>query len=533
MATDTMSYEVAKNIVEHGSVAMSYNIHDMEAHRGIDGRYYSPYGIGHPIYGIPFYLVGRTVEQWSGFSTAKPEIFRKAAFVLGSAVAAALTVWIAFWFALRLGGDVKGATYSALTLGFSTLLWPYAKFGFNAPLATLFVLAGTYATWVGARSGRSRMEWLGGVGLAGALFVKHELVLVAVPLAVWIAFESRDRRLAFTRLLRVGLPLAIALVVTLIYNDVRFGNPLDTGYLRDQTVISGSIWIGIPGLLVSPGRSLFLYSPIALVGLGALAGLWRSDRATASLFVGTLGILLLFYGSLGFWDADRSYGPRYLVPALPYLCIPLALWFRRSAQDGVRRTVVAAAVAQCRYPGSRCAARLFKVRLHGGRWPAYVGAAAMGVAILGTGTKRERSARSAPCELALPERCGAASASPPGRCALARFFRSVCLQPGFLVGLPRISAGAAGLGGTGAWGPSLRYCGAVSCAAAAKCSGSKPKAVDARAARGCACLIASGTRSGSVMARASAAPAATARGIDLEEPAWPSSGTGQDRGSRA
>ena len=251
MATDTMSYEVAKNIVEHGSVAMSYNIHDMEAHRGIDGRYYSPYGIGHPIYGIPFYLVGRTVEQWSGFSTAKPEIFRKAAFVLGSAVAAALTVWIAFWFALRLGGDVKGATYSALTLGFSTLLWPYAKFGFNAPLATLFVLAGTYATWVGARSGRSRMEWLGGVGLAGALFVKHELVLVAVPLAVWIAFESRDRRLAFTRLLRVGLPLAIALVVTLIYNDVRFGNPLDTGYLRDQTVISGSIWIGIPGLLES------------------------------------------------------------------------------------------------------------------------------------------------------------------------------------------------------------------------------------------------------------------------------------------
>ena len=344
MATDTMSYEVAKNIVEHGSVAMSYNVHDMEAHCGVDGRYYSPYGIGHPIYGIPFYLVGRTIEQWSGFSTAKPEIFRKAAFVLGSAIAAALTVWIAFWFALRVGGDVKDATYSALTLGFATLLWPYAKFGFNAPLATLCGLAGTYATWAGVRSGRSGMQWLGGAGFAGALFVKHELVLVAVPLAVWVAFGSRDRPLVIKGLLRLGLPIAIAAVVTLIYNDVRFENPLDTGYLRDQTVIPGSIWIGIPGLLVSPGRSLFLYSPIALVGLGALARLWRSDRATALLFAGILGILLLFYGSLGFWDADRSYGPRYLVPVLPYLCISLSLWFHRSPQRGVRRAVMAVAV---------------------------------------------------------------------------------------------------------------------------------------------------------------------------------------------
>ena len=60
-----------------------------------------------------------------------------------------------------------------------------------------------------------------------------------------------------------GLPVVAAVLVTLYYNDVRFGNPLDTGYLRDDTLGIGSFWAGLAGLLFSPGRSVFLYSPIA------------------------------------------------------------------------------------------------------------------------------------------------------------------------------------------------------------------------------------------------------------------------------
>src|SRR5437773_2532768 len=61
MATDVMSYEVTKGIVEHGTVAMSHNVFNMEAHRGVDGRFYAPYGIGHAAYSIPFYAAARAV----------------------------------------------------------------------------------------------------------------------------------------------------------------------------------------------------------------------------------------------------------------------------------------------------------------------------------------------------------------------------------------------------------------------------------------------------------------------------------------
>ena len=345
MATDIMSYEVAKNIVEEGSVAMSYNVHNMDAHRGADGRYYSPYGIGHPIYAVPFYLAGRVTEQVTGLGVGKPEAIRKAFFVLGNAVAAALTVWLTFLFALRLGGTARASATTALTLGFATLLWPYARLGFNAPLSALTVLWGTYSVWLGTRRGRPAMLWLGGLGFACALLVRHELVLATVPAGLWILFESRGRlQEAFRKTMPVAIPVAAALLLTLYYNHVRFGNPWNTGYLQDSTATFRPVWTGLLGFAVSPGRSLFLFAPVTLLGLPALAGLWRRDRATALLLGGNIAVLTVFYASLLYWDADRSYGPRYLVAVLPFLCLPLVAWFDLPRSATTRRVLMGAVV---------------------------------------------------------------------------------------------------------------------------------------------------------------------------------------------
>jgi hypothetical protein len=338
MATDIMTYEVTKGIVEQGTVAMSYNVYQMEAHRGVDGRYYAPYGLGHALYNVPFYLVGLAAEKWSGLSVGKSEAIRKGVVVLGSALATALSVWVAFLFAWRLGGKVAAAVESALVLGFGTLFWPYAKFGFNAPLATFCVLFGTYAVWVGIRSDRPRMLVLAGMGLGSALLVRHELALVCLPVGWWIAAESKyDLGYTARRGALVAGPVIVAVLLTLGYNYTRFGNPLDAGYLRDQTANFGSFWDGLFGLLVSPGRSLFLYSPITLVGLFGFLWLYRSDRSTAQLFAGQSVLVLLFYSSLEYWDADRSYGPRYLLPVIPMLVLPLTLAGSRSAATSFRK----------------------------------------------------------------------------------------------------------------------------------------------------------------------------------------------------
>ncbi|MDP6579027.1 MAG: hypothetical protein QF681_00105 [Vicinamibacterales bacterium] len=342
MATDIMTYEVTKSIVEHGSVAMSYDVFGMEAHRGVDGRYYAPYGIGHALYSAPFYLAGATAERLTGLDVGKADAVRKASLVVGSAVAAAAIVWLAFWFTWRLFGAIRLAILSALSLGFATMLWPYSKFGFSAPLATLCVLAGVYGVWVGARLARPGMLVAGGVGIGWALLVRHELVLIAVPVTLWLALEYRPKwRQFFQATALVAAPIVVAVLLTAYYNAVRFGNPIDTGYLRDETAGIGSVWLGAWGFLVSPGGSVFLYSPLLILGAVALAEFSRVDRRTAILFGGVMLTLFCFYASLFHWEGERSYGPRYLLPMLPFLCLPLGVWFARPGGEFRRRAAIA------------------------------------------------------------------------------------------------------------------------------------------------------------------------------------------------
>ena len=345
MATDIMTYEVTKDIVEHGTVAMSYNVFQMEAHRGVDGRYYAPYGIGHAVYSVPFYALARVAERRFGLAVGKPEALRKAGFVAGSAVASALIVWVAYLFAWRLSTDVRAAVSTALAVGFATFVWPYAKFGFSAPLATLCVLFGTYAVWVGTRADRPTMLLLGGAGLGSAVLVKHELALVCLPVAAWIVVESRfEPQTIVKRGILAGLPVVAAVAGTLYYNAARFGNPFDTGYLRDQTVLFGSFWTGLGGLLFSPGRSVFVYSPITVAGVVALVALARHDRSTTMLLAGEFLVMLCFYATFEHWDGERSYGPRYLLPVVPLLVVPMAPWFAGRTGSFGRRLLIALVV---------------------------------------------------------------------------------------------------------------------------------------------------------------------------------------------
>jgi hypothetical protein len=160
--------------------------------------------------------------------------------------------------------------------------------------------------------------------------------LAAVPAMAFLAMESRNRGAArgeerrgeIQARLRWFVPgIASAAIFLLIYNFVRFGNPFETGHLRDAVPGFGSSPVaGIAGLLFSPSASLFLYSPPALLGAVALVRSRARDRNAAWLLGGLLLIFVLLYSSLGNWMAGRSYGPRYLVPLLPFLCAPLAWW---------------------------------------------------------------------------------------------------------------------------------------------------------------------------------------------------------------
>ena len=125
----------------------------------------------------------------------------------------------------------------------------------------------------------------------------------------------------------LGVPVLAGVAAWLVFNAVRFGNPFDAGYLRDPIPAFGSpVLPGIAALLFSPSASLFLYSPVALVGL---TGMWRmartGDRSIAWLLGSIIATFVVFYAFLGNWLGGRSYGSRYLVVVLPFCVVGWAV----------------------------------------------------------------------------------------------------------------------------------------------------------------------------------------------------------------
>ncbi len=339
------AFDVTRNIVERGTVEMSADLSDAEALRGPDGRVYSPFGLVQSLYNIPFYLAGRAAAALTGGRLGKPDTIPKAAVALGQTFVTAAIVWQIFRFATSVTGAIGPSLLAALTFAFGSLLWPYARFGFNQPLAALTLLLCVRFAWLGVRRNDARHVTTASVWWSIGLMTRHELGLALLPIAGWLWFSAAASSRERVRRLAAFAPGAAAgIAAWLGYNFVRFGNPFDSGHLRDPVPGFGSSAIdGVLGLLFSPSTSIVLYSPVVVASIAGLAGpLWRRDRATAAWIVAICLTFLLFYATLGNWIGGRSYGSRYLLIVLPLVSAGWAALL--AALDRRRRRVLFACV---------------------------------------------------------------------------------------------------------------------------------------------------------------------------------------------
>jgi len=323
------TYELTRSLVERGAVDISPEILGKESYKGPDGRAYSPFGLGQSLWAVPFYVGGTAAARVSGLAVGKPDTVPKAVVALSQTFLGAWIVWQTFHLALMLTGQLRASVFAALTLAFASLLWPYAQFGFNQPLACGMLFAALRLAISGKGSGRLRTLFLSGAALGLGLLTRHELMLAVVPLVMFLAWDGHglkvSRRLA--EQLSVFLaPVLACVAVWLVYNAVRFGSPFDSGHVRDVTHGFWSpIGIGLAGLLFSPDASVVVYSPFAVAGFIGLLLLVRRNPGVGLLFVGVWALFTLFYATLDNWIGGRSYGGRYLVLTLPHLAVGWAV----------------------------------------------------------------------------------------------------------------------------------------------------------------------------------------------------------------
>jgi len=309
-------------------------------------RYINTFGLGAALTVLPVYAVMNLFTDLAA---------NRSAWYYGTKVAASLlvagAVVLIFLTMRRFAVPALPAAVGALTFGLGTCAWSVSSQLLWQQTPALFFLALGAWCLAGAEA-RPRFAAYCGMAFGMATLCRSTAAISTLAvglyllyLALWPAVLSRLRpgaeRVEFNwrpvpLYVLGGLPFALLLGA---YNAYYLGSPYASGQRsaaeKIDMVQKGATSFfqtplaeGLAGLLLSPSRGLFVYSPVLALGLVGAVMAWKSPRAFAVLIALQAAVVLdVVMNAKHFdWWGGLTYGPRRLVDTgvfLTLLMIPV------------------------------------------------------------------------------------------------------------------------------------------------------------------------------------------------------------------
>lgn len=246
-------------------------------------------------------------------------------------LAGLLLLLIARGLAERIAPGHGAAT--AVVLGAGTLVLPFATVLYSHVLSALLVLASFALLWR-ERDGPPRLRLVTAAGLVAGLAVTTEYPTALAALGFGLYAILRKPRIFRAAAYSAGVLLGVTPL--LAYNRWAFGSVTHLSYFGDE-LTSGTFrsWLepspinGLFTFFSMPG--LLVLAPVLACGVVGLALLFARGNRAEALVIGLVVAAFTVYNTTlpGIEYDAYLWGPRYLVPVLPLLVVPIALTFRR------------------------------------------------------------------------------------------------------------------------------------------------------------------------------------------------------------
>lgn len=267
---------------------------------------------------------------------------------LSGGLVAAVGVGVFYLLLLHLGCSSVLSSSLALTYGLGTTLFPFTGVAHHDVFATSFLILVLYLLWTrrsqtDERLAKAKMFCVG-LLLGLIIFTSMLPAFFVLSIAILIAMEFRWKETALAALgAFVGvLPLAA-------YNWINFDNPLrqanvvgnfkDTFFTPSMAYVEKHLWdyFGSGGWM-----SATRYMPIMAMGMASMLFVRLAPRWKWTMIVG----VLLHFGYILNIDSvgHCQYGPRYLIPVLPFAFIGLGLLIQQR-QGWLKDVIASLAIA--------------------------------------------------------------------------------------------------------------------------------------------------------------------------------------------
>jgi hypothetical protein len=317
-------YYVTKSLADHGGFeASGYpETPPLNGMRGTDGQFYGHTGILPSIMAVPFYLLGDLLSH--GFGPEFQPYVTRLFVGMRDPVVTALTCWLVFMFCVRLEYSARVSVAVTMAFGLASIAWPYSKYCWSEPVTAWWLLLSVYAAFMAVRQKAATYCVVSGLSLGLAAASKMTTLAVFPGLFAYLLLAHRGERRGWSLVL-FSAALLLPLAGVGWANHSRFGGIFKAGYdeWAGPSPVQLAHYRGIFGLLISPGKSVFLYSPVMAAAVLAFGWFWSKFRSEALLFAFTFLVHVVLAGLFIHWHGDSAWGPRYLVPVTSFLVIPI------------------------------------------------------------------------------------------------------------------------------------------------------------------------------------------------------------------
>jgi hypothetical protein len=325
----TPVWEVADNI------AYAHNFHaatrwPMNLPNGKDGHLYGVAPLLQSLVHVPGAALQRLIAQKY---PAYMQICWRFTCHLAPTVLGTLACLFFFGLCRRVEMQLFPAALTTLALAFATSLWVYSRYPYSETLQ-LCCFTGFFSKLLDVRI-RPTWRQAAWLGLWAGLLVNAKPVFLVSGLGagVFLIWELRRnwRTLVLVALVSTAAATPLA-AMYLYYNYARWGSITSTGYGVAITITTSGIaalpgvhehaLVGLWGMFLSPGKSIFLYSPPLLVALLGFLRFAKNFRHVVLAMALTILPGLYVHAQMISWAGDYAWGPRYMIFALGVFLLP-------------------------------------------------------------------------------------------------------------------------------------------------------------------------------------------------------------------
>jgi hypothetical protein len=213
--------------------------------------------------------------------------------------------------------NLRTSAWLAFAFLFGTSVWSTASQAlWQQTPSVLFQSIGVWFLLRGKRKGAASVA-PGALFFSAATAARQNDALAAIVFTIFVLIQYRA---VLFKWIAWAIPPAVLVVW---YNAVYNGSPLVFGY-QDGVgqYLSFPKIEALLGLLISPSRGLFVYSPFLILGI---VGVWYARLERERLFYWSAALIsVLMYVTLSMWNdwmGGWGYGTRMLTDLLPYISL--------------------------------------------------------------------------------------------------------------------------------------------------------------------------------------------------------------------